>query len=221
MTTKPIFVCEDCQSEDCELQFAIVDGHKVPTLWHCNRCSWEGKMRKCIFVTVEPAPSPYAKKTAAEVRAHGPRARKEKVIAPPASKDWQEAFEKAVKEQGIPEELLQPASTVPSMWPQGEAAQDEMQEFPTDAELGIAEEPVPELGSPDPRSTCPISCPHCEEPLVVVYMQCSGSIKWTRWNYGIGDSEWKWITEETWTYSCPTCGEQLSRDDIDEIPDIF
>lgn len=219
MTTKPVFVCERCESEDCELLFAMIDGHKVPTFWHCNQCGWEGKMRKCMFVEVEAAPSPFTKKTAAEVKAGRTTKAtgREKVVVPSVSEAWKETLDRISEEAGIPEELLQPASS----WPQGDGAQLHAAETPADVaeELGLAAPEEPEV--PDAKSTCPINCPHCGEPLVVVHTQCSGSIQWVWWDYGVGDSEWKWIMVEAWTYSCPTCGEQLDRDDIDEIPDIF
>ncbi len=54
MATVPVFVCPNCGSEDCILEFIEKAGHKIPGLWHCDKCSWEGKMRECIWTEVIP-----------------------------------------------------------------------------------------------------------------------------------------------------------------------
>ena len=54
MATVPVFICPNCGSEDCILEFIEKAGHKIPGLWHCDKCSWEGKMRECIWTEVIP-----------------------------------------------------------------------------------------------------------------------------------------------------------------------
>lgn len=231
MVKMPIFVCQKCDSEDCELQFKTVDNHKVPTLWHCKRCNWEGKMRKLVYVEAEPVSSPFTKKTAAEVRAGRPaRARKEEAPVPSAFKTWEERLDKAIEEGDIPEELLQPASGWPqgdgaqlhvaeapadvareapqiaSMWPQGEAALDAVGdelEGPEAEDIWVTEDYIP----------CPLKCPYCDEPLVEIWGGYKFSIKW---NARIGE----WTQEEQkYTYVCSSCGSELDYEDLEDIPD--
>lgn len=70
MSNVPKFICPECDSDNCELQFSVVDGHRIPGFWRCLEpgCGWEGKLRKCVFVDVPDQPSPYTKKTTATVR---------------------------------------------------------------------------------------------------------------------------------------------------------
>lgn len=224
MANVPKFICPSCESENCELQFSTVGGHRIPGLWRCLEpgCGWEGKLRKIVFVDVPEQPSPYTKKSARQVAAGTRRGEthlmtKEQkagitVVVPSMTEKWKETMEK-----------------IAAMIVEGSAENVESEEVVEDAGSEVPEklEGPEEPGIPDPRSTCPVSCslscPSCEEPLVEILTSCTGTVKWT-YQAPAGPenaSGWYWHVQESWSYRCPVCEEELpSRHLEDEIPYI-